>query len=72
MFVIETKQSSAAWKTSILMIVALLAASSFTSILFGRLWGLAWLILIFTLHTYVRPKPSADGFRLFGFRLGRD
>jgi len=60
MFVIETKQSSAAWKTSILMIVALLAA--------GR--GLAWLILIFTLHSYVRPKPNADGFRVFGFRLG--
>jgi hypothetical protein len=72
MFVIDTKQTSrAAWKTSILMVFALLAAGSFISVLFGRVWGLAWLILIFTLHTYVRPKPSADGFRLFGFRLGR-
>jgi hypothetical protein len=61
MFVIETKQRSAAWKTSILMILALLAV--------GR--GAAWLAAILTLHTYARPRPDVEGFRMFGFRLGR-
>ena len=43
------------------MIVALL--------LIGR--GAAWLAAILTLHTYVRPRPWVEGFRMFGFRLGR-
>jgi hypothetical protein len=61
MFVIETKGSVAAWKASMLMMAALVL----------MLRGLGPLAALLTLHTYVRPRAQADGFRLFGFRLGR-
>jgi hypothetical protein len=57
MFVIETERSNAARKMSVVMIIAAVVLKSFGGLL--------------TLHTFVRPKPRVEGFRLFGFRLGR-
>jgi hypothetical protein len=55
MFVLETKGSAAARKMSILMMVLCAVTGSFGA--------------LFTLHTYVRPKPVREGFRIFGFQL---
>jgi hypothetical protein len=58
MFVIETEASNAARKMSVVMIIALAISGGMASLL--------------TLHTYVRPKPRVEGFRVFGFQLVRD
>jgi hypothetical protein len=50
MFVIETKQTSAASKMSVVMIIAAVVLKSFGGLL--------------TLHTFVRPKPRVEGFRV--------
>jgi hypothetical protein len=56
MFVLETKGSAAARKMSIVMMLL------FVFVLHG-------LGALLTMHTYVRPKPAREGFRIFGFRL---
>jgi hypothetical protein len=57
MFVIETEESNAARKMSVVLIIATALTASFGVLL--------------TLHTYVRPQPRVEGFRVFGFRLDR-
>jgi hypothetical protein len=63
MFIIESHNSKAANKVTILSILILLFLGGLTLIPDGAFWG-----ALFTMRIYLRPSPLVPrGFRVFGF-----